>query len=140
VLVVGRRIFVGLTTRSNEAGIEALGRIAGAQGYEVVPVRVDGCLHLKSAVTALDDGTLLANSAWLDTAPLRSFRIVDVAPEEPGAANVLHVRGELWAHSGFLRTLDRLDREGYRVTPIDISEFVKAEAAVTCKSLLFRKT
>jgi len=72
--------------------------------------------------------------------PLQSFRIVDVAPEEPGAANVLRVRGELLAHPGFPRTLDRLDREGYRVTPVDISEFVKAEAALTCKSLLFRKT
>lgn len=140
VLVVGRRIFVGLTARSNEAGSLALGRIAGTHGYEVIPVRVHGCLHLKSAVTALDDATLLANRAWLDTAPLRPFRIVEVAPEEPGAANVLRVRGDLWAHSGFPRTLERLDREGYRVTPVDISEFVKAEAALTCKSLLFRKT
>jgi dimethylargininase len=139
VLVVGRRIFVGLTTRSNEAGIQALGRITALHGYEVVPVRVPGCLHLKSAVTALDDGTLLANSAWLDTAPLRSFRIVEVAPEEPGAANVLSVRGQLWAHPGFPRTLERLAHEGYSVTPVDISEFLKAEAALTCKSLLFRR-
>jgi dimethylargininase len=139
VLVVGRRIFVGLTTRSNEAGFQALGRITAPHGYEVVPMRVPGCLHLKSAVTALDDGTLLANRAWLDT-PLQSVRIVDGAPEEPGAANVLRVRGEVWAHPGFPRTLERLDRESYRVTPVDISEFVKAEAALTCKSLLFRRT
>jgi dimethylargininase len=140
VLVVGRRIFVGLTTRSNQSGIQTLGRIAAPHGYEVVPVRVHGCLHLKSAVTALDDGALLANRAWFDTAPLKGLRIVDVAQEEPGAANVLRVRGELWAHPGFPRTLERLDREGYRVTPVDISEFVKAEAALTCKSLLFRRT
>jgi dimethylargininase len=140
VLVVGRRIFVGLTTRTNEAGALALRRIAAPSGYEVVPVRVPGCLHLKSAVTALDEGTLLANRAWLDTAPLKAFRVVDVAPEEPGAANVLRVRGAIWAHPGFPRTLDRLDREGYRVTPVDISEFLKAEAALTCKSLLLRRT
>ena len=139
VLQVGRRIFVGVTTRTNEAGVEALRRIAGPHGYDVVPARAPGCLHLKSAVTALDDGTLLANRAWLAAEPFASFRILDVAPEEPGAANVLRVRGEIWAHPGFPRTLDRLDHEGYRVTAVDISEFVKAEAALTCKSLLFRR-
>jgi dimethylargininase len=140
VLVVGRRIFVGVTTRTNAAGIEALGRIAGSHGYDVVPVRVTGCLHLKSAVTALDDDTLLANTDWLDSGPLRSLRIVEVAPEEPGAANVLRVRQRLFGHPGFPRTpLERLERLGYGMTPVDISEFVKAEAALTCKSLLFRR-
>jgi dimethylargininase len=139
VLVVGRRIFVGVSTRTNAAGIEALGRIAGVHGYDVAPVRVTGCLHLKSAVTALDERTLLANSGWIDPAPLRGFRVLEVAPEEPGAANVLRVRDELWAHPGFPRTLERIEGEGYRVTPMDVSELLKAEAALTCESLLFRR-
>jgi dimethylargininase len=105
----------------------------------VVPVAVTGCLHLKSAVTALDGETLLANPAWCDTTALAAGRILQVDPTEPGAANVLRVRGDVWGHSGYPRTLDRLDRAGYRVTPVDISEFVKAEAALTCKSLLFRR-
>lgn len=138
VLRLGRRLFVGLTTRTNAAGIAALRRIAAPHGYEVVPVRVPGCLHLKSAATALDDETLLANRAWLDPEPLRGLRIVEVAREEPGAANVMRVRGETWAHAGFPRTLARLEREGYRVVAVDVSEFLKAEAALTCKSLLFR--
>ena len=137
VLVVGRRLFVGRTTRTNEAGIAAL-------RYHVVAVRVPGCLHLKSAVTALDDDTLLAHRAFIDAADLANAqavggcRVIDVDADEPGAANVLRVGGEIWGHAGYPRTLERIARAGYRVVAVDISELVKAEAALTCLSLLFR--
>ena len=142
VLVVGRRIFVGRTTRTNELGIAALRDIVGRYGYDVVAVGVLGCLHLKSAVTALDDDTLLVNRALLDPRDLETlaaFRLIDVDPAEPSAANVLCVRGEVWAHAGYPRTLERLARAGVHVVPIDISEIVKAEGALTCTSLLLRK-
>ena len=139
VLHMGRRLFVGQGGRSNAAGIEFLRRAIARHGYEVIAVEVTGCLHLKSAVTALDDETLLVNPDWFDGAPLGAYRTLPVDASEPGAANVLRVRGEVWAHPGFPRTLDLLDRAGYRITPVDISEFVKAEAALTCKSLLFRR-
>lgn len=138
VLRMGKTIFVGLSARTNAEGIEALRRILGPLDYRVVEAAVTGCLHLKSAVTAIDDETLLANPAWLDVTPLSPFEIVPVAEEEPGAANLLRARDELWAHAGFPRTIERLDRRGWRITPIDISEFLKAEAALTCKSILFR--
>jgi dimethylargininase len=140
VLVAGRRIFVGKTTRTNEAGIQALRRILAPHGYSVTAIGVPGCLHLKSAVTAVDDATLLANRAWLDASRFDGFAVLDVAPEEPGAANVLRVGGELLAHAGYPRTAERLRRAGFAVVSLDISEFVKAEAALTCKSLLFRRS
>ena len=139
VLQMGRRLFVGRSSRSNPAGIDFLRRAVSPHGYELVAVDVAGCLHLKSAVTALDEETVLANPAWIDVTPLAAYRTLQVAPGEPGAANVLRVRGEVWGHPGFPRTLDRLERAGYPVTPVDISEFVKAEGALTCKSLLFRR-
>lgn len=141
VLVLGRLIFVGRSARTNDVGIAALATAVAPWEYQVIPIPITACLHLKSAVTALDEQTLLANPAWLDRKALQSFRdfrILEVAPEEPGAANVLRVRDALFAHPGFPRTLQRLERAGYAVTPIDISEFLKAEAALTCKSLLFR--
>ncbi len=139
VLRIGRRIFVGHSTRTNMEGIEALRRIADPLDYEVVPMRVNGCLHLKSAVTALDDTTVLANPACFDASPLSGLRVVPVDAGEPGAANVLRVGGEVCAHPGFPRTIERLESLGYRVTRVDISEFLKAEAALTCKSLIFRR-
>jgi dimethylargininase len=139
VLQLGRRVFVGLSSRTNAAGIAALRTIVAPLGYEVTPVTVTGCLHLKTAVTSLDDETLLANPAWFDVSPLAEFEILPVAADEPTAANVLRVGGALWGAAGSPRTLDRLDSRGYRVTPVDISELAKAEAGLTCMSLLFRR-
>jgi dimethylargininase len=139
VLRMGRTLFVGRTARSNPAGHEALRQATSPFGYEVVAIEVSGCLHLKSAVTAVDDETVLVNPAWLDAGPLAAFRRLQVHPDEPGAANVLRVRAALWGHAGFPRTLDRLDAAGHAVTAVDVSEFVKAEAALTCKSLIFRR-
>lgn len=137
VLRIGRTLFVGRSPRTNEPGIARLAALAEPVGYRVVPVAVTGCLHLKSAVTALDHERLLANRAWIDATPFRRFDVLDVAAEEPAAANVLRVQGLVVAHSGFPRTRDRIVALGYEVRPLDISEFLKAEAALTCKSLLF---
>jgi dimethylargininase len=139
VLAVGRTLFVGSSPRTNAAGIEQLRALAEPRGYTVLTVPVLGCLHLKSAATALDSRHVLANPGWIDSTPLRKLEVVPVDPAEPGAANVLHVRGMIVAHSGFPRTLDRLAARGYEVRTLDISEFLKAEAALTCKSLLFRR-
>jgi len=138
VLRLGRTLFVGHSARTNEAGIARLAAVAEPLGYRVQPVPVTGCLHLKSAVTALDDERLLANPRWLDMSPFVGKGVVPVDPDEPGAANVLRVGGVVVAHPGFPRTLDRIAALGYAVRPLDVSEFVKAEAALTCKSLLLR--
>ena len=140
VLRVGRRLFVGRSSRTNAAGIERLTSVAEPHGYRVMPVPVTGSLHLKSAVTALDDERLLVNRSWLDPAPLRGLELVDVDPAEPGAANVLRVGRHVVVHSGFPRTLERIAALGYAVRTLDVSEFIKAEAALTCKSLLFSES
>jgi dimethylargininase len=138
VLVVGRRIFVGSSARTDAAGAHALRSIVAAFGYEVVPVGVTACLHLKSAVTAIDEGTVLANPDAVDLAALDGIDVVRVPIDEPDAANVLRVAGCVIVHSGFPRTIDLLAARGVDVRPIDVSEFLKAEAGVTCKSLVFR--
>jgi dimethylargininase len=137
VLRVGHTLYVGHSARTNQAGIARLVAVAEPLGYRVVPVAVSGCLHLKSAATVLDQERLLVNRAWLDPAPLRGLDLLDVAPDEPGAANVLHVAGLVIAHPGFPRTLERIAALGYALRLLDVSEFLKAEAALTCKSLLF---
>jgi dimethylargininase len=139
VLAVGRSLFVGTSPRTNAAGISGLRSLVEPRGYRVLAVPVLGCLHLKSAVTALDDGRVLVNSSWIDPTPFHDLEVVPVDPAEPGAANVLCVRGTVVAHAGFPRTLDLLARRGHEVRSLDISEFLKAEAALTCKSLLFRR-
>jgi dimethylargininase len=139
VLAVGRTLFVGRSPRTNADGVERLRALAEPLGWRVVTVPVIGCLHLKSAVTALDEGHVLANPTWIDPSPLQGLEIVAVDSEEPGAANVLRVGGAVVVHTGFPRTLEKIAARGYDVKPLDVSEFLKAEAALTCKSLLFRR-
>lgn len=138
VLVAGRRVFVGQSGRTDAAGAGALREALAPFGYEVIPVTVPGCLHLKSAVTALDPATLLVNAGWIDVAPLLGYDRVEVDPAEPWAANVLAVAGRVIAHRGFPRTLERIASRGFDVKPVDVSEFLKAEAGVTCKSIVYR--
>jgi dimethylargininase len=137
VLVVGRRVFVGRSQRTDAAGALALSAALAPFGYAVTPVAVTGCLHLKSAVTCLDGDTLVANPDWIDMDPLSGYSVVRVDPAEDAAANVLPIGGKVLAHGGFPRTLDRLDARGYDILPVDVSEFLKAEAGVTCKSIVY---
>ena len=136
VLRVGRTLFVGATARSNRAGVDALFRIAGRFGYEVRTVAVDGCLHLKTACTALPDGTLLVSPRWLDARDLAGFSVLHVAEGEPDAANVALIGERVLMGAAHPRTLDLVRARGFEVDAVDLSEFAKAEGCVTCLSIL----
>ncbi len=137
LLLINRRLFAGLSTRTNAEGIRQLAAILAPHNYQVLGVPVTGCLHLKSAVTYLGHNTLLANRAWFDPSPLTGFDWIDVAPDEPHAANALAIRNTVIFPASFPQTRARLETRGFHVTPLDISELQKAESGLTCSSLLF---
>jgi dimethylargininase len=137
VLVAGRSVFVGLSTRTNDAGIEQLRRLVQHFAYSLQTIDVRRCLHLKSAVTALGEGALLMNREWVQPDAFAGLEIVDVHPNEPWAANIAPVNGRLLYAAAFPRTRDLLERRGFGVTTVDVSEIAKAEGAVTCCSLIF---
>jgi dimethylargininase len=137
VLRVGRTLYCGVTGRTNRAGVESLRRIAGRFGYEVRGVAVVGCLHLKTACTALPDGTLLVNPRWLDARDLGGRAVLEVAEGEPDAANVLLLGDQVITASAHPRTAERVRARGWSVTTVELSEFAKAEGCATCLSLLF---
>jgi dimethylargininase len=137
VVRIGRKLFVGLSARSNAAGIEQLRNEAATFGYAVEAVRMRGCLHLKSACTYLGREAVLANRDWVDLEPFTGCRVIDVAPEEPGAADVLAIGDTVLIPASFPRTARVLELAGWSVLPIDVSELQKAEAGVTCMSLIF---
>ncbi|PYS82992.1 MAG: dimethylargininase [Acidobacteria bacterium] len=139
VMRAGRKLYVGLSPRTNAAGAAALGELSAPHGYEVVPVELRGCLHLKSGCSALDDETILVNPDWVDTGIFRGLRVVAVDADEPWAANVLRVGHTLCVGTAFPRTARRLAARGYEVRAVDCSEFAKAEGGLTCMSLIFRQ-
>jgi dimethylargininase len=136
VLVTGRRIYVGRSTRSNRQAADQLAATLRPFGYEVIPVGFSGCLHLKSAVTEVADDLLLLNPDWVDAAAFKGYRAVSVDAGEPHAANALRIGDALIHPSHHTATRRRLESEGLRVVPVAMKELAKAEAGVTCCSLL----
>jgi dimethylargininase len=138
VLVMGRRVYVGLSGRTNRDGSRQLAELLAPHGYDVAGIEVRGCLHLKSAVTAVAGDAIVANPAWVDVGEIRGTRSIAVHADEPFAANVLRIGGTLVAAAGAPRTRERLESAGFRVESVDVSELAKAEAGVTCCSLIVR--
>lgn len=137
VLRIESILYVGLSARTNSDGVTQLATELAPFGYSVWPVEVRGCLHLKSACSYAGDQTILANSDWIDTTIFRGLRIIDVPREEPRAANVLAVGETVLVPAAFPATAEVLEGLGRKVRTLDISELMKAEAGLTCSSILF---
>ncbi len=137
VLQIGDTMFVGRSERSNRHGRGQLSEIVTAHGYRVIEVEIRGCLHLKSAVTAVGPGTLLINPEMTAVPWFSDFRMIEVDPNEPLAANALAVGATVVLPAHHPLTACRLEDAGLDVRPVAASELAKAEGGVTCCSLLF---
>ena len=137
VLRVGRTLFAGRTARTNDDGIRQLAAAIASYGYDVVPVDLRGCLHLKSAVTYAGRETVVLNPDWVGVDVFSRWQAVPVAQEEPYGANVLLVGDTVHVAASAPRTQRKLDALGFHTVTLDTSEFEKAEAALTCLSLLY---
>jgi dimethylargininase len=136
VLVLGKNIYIGLSSRSNQDAIDQLNEQLREYGYTVTGVQMHDCLHLKSAVTRVDDKTLLLNKSWVDTHHFEGFDWIEVDPAEPFAANCLPIEESIVFPTSFPRTRAKLQNKGYKIVTVDVSELAKAEGAVTCCSLI----
>jgi dimethylargininase len=137
VVRLGRTLYVGTSPRTNAAGVVALRDVVKHYGYTVIGVPVSGCLHLKSACSALPDGRLLVNRDWIDASPLPSASLLDVPASEAWAGDVLVIGEKIIASDAFPETANLLETGGFGVVPVAVSEFAKVEGGVTCLSLVF---
>ena len=137
VLRIGRTVYVGRSARSTTDAMTQLQTLLAPHGYKVEPVDIQGCLHLKSAVTCVADGTLLMQPAWIDRAAFPGFDVIEVDAAEEHAANALRIGEAIVYPDCFPRTQRKLEAAGVRVVAVDVSELQKAEGAVTCCSVVF---
>jgi dimethylargininase len=138
VMAVDDTVYVGLGGRTNADGARQLGRALEPAGLTVVPVELTRVLHLKSAVTALPDGTVIGWPEALDDPSV--FPRFLAAPEEAGAHVVRLGNGAVLMAAGAPRTAELLERRGLRPVAVDIGEFEKLEGCVTCLSVRVRAT
>ena len=137
VLKVGSTVYVGLGGRTNAEGIAQVAAALEPVGATVVAVPITKVLHLKAAVTALPDGTIIGwEPAVDDPAVFPSFLAM---PEEGGAHVVLLDDRTLLMSAGCPQSAALLRGRGYEVVEVDISEYVKLEGCVTCLSVRLRE-
>jgi dimethylargininase len=136
VLRAGGTAYVGLGGRTNGVGIQQLANHLREFGVRVQAVPVERALHLKSACTALPDGTVVGWGPVVDDK--EAFPRYEDVPEEPGAHVVLLADDHLLMATRAPRTAASYRDRGYRVTEVDVSEFEKLEGCVTCLSVRIR--
>ena len=138
VLRMGRKILVGISCRTNVAGVDALESILCQLDYEIIRVPTRDCLHFKTGCSALPDGSLLVNENWVAIESLKGFHLIPIPPAEPWAANVLSIGDQVILPAAHPVTANQLRKMGFQVRLVDLSEFAKAEGGVTCLSILFK--
>jgi dimethylargininase len=136
VLRLGKSVYIGISQRTNREAIHQFSEFVMPFGYNVIGVPVTKCLHLKTALAPLDDDLLLINPDWVDGDIFEGYSTVSIHPDEPFGANVM--RRDNWAlcPTSFPRTCDLLAERGYDLITIDQSEMAKAEAGLTCCSVI----
>ncbi len=136
VLRVGRTLYVGLSRRTNRQGIEQLASFLEPHAYRVQAVPVRGCLHLKTACTYLGRNTLLADRSCVDIERCGDFEVID-APAEDSGANALLIGETVLLAASHPEIAAALRTREFEVITLDISELQKAEAGLTCCSIVF---
>lgn len=140
VLQVGRRLYVGVSRRTNIQGCHQLARILKQWNYEVVPVELKNCLHLKTACTAIDEETILLNPRWVAPETFSDYKVLSIPEEEKWAANTIRIKNTILLQHGFPRTFELLDKNHNSLEILDISEFRKLEAGLSCLSIIFQNS
>ena len=138
VLRLGRTLYVGRSTRTNDVAIGDLRALLEPRGYRIRAVPVHGCLHLKTGCTYLGNDTVLLNPAWMDASIFESdgLRVAAVDPGEPWAGNTLLAGETLLVPAGNPATLRTLRGLGLQPVQVGIHEFQKAEAGLSCLSIV----
>jgi len=136
VLRIGRTLHVGVSGRTNEAGVAQLAQLLRPFGYRIEKLALAGCLHLKSAASFIPPDVLLLNPAWVDAAGFGGLHVIAVDEREPHAANTLTIDGTTLVSAAYPHTCHRLGAAGVRTRTVDVSELHKAEGGLTCMSLL----
>jgi dimethylargininase len=144
VLVTPGKVFVGISGRTNAEGVRQLAAFVAPHGFATVAVPVTGCLHLKSAVTAVflprGRALLLINPEWIDRSYFDGFELIEIDPSEPAAANVLSIGESVICAEDHPKTRARLDARGLVTRSVPAGELAKAEGGVTCCSIILSIT
>lgn len=137
LLKIDKKIYVGQSTRTNAAAHEQLKSFLSPYDYEVIMVPVSKCLHLKTGVCFLGNNAVLINPSWINPEHFKKMTIIEVDESEPFAANAILLDNLIIHNSAFPLTQKKIKSAGFNLESLSITELAKAEAGLTCISLIF---
>ena len=139
ILVTGREVLVGLSTRTDSKGVEALSLIMNELELPMRVIRTPpGILHFKSDCGLLDDETVFCTRALAASGCFSGYRVIECPAGEEAAANLIRVNGVVLASAGHPRTARLLASEGYDVRTIPTEQAARLDGGLSCMSVRFR--
>lgn len=137
VLKIGRKIYIGLSERTNQSAIKKVKAIVSGYGYEVIPVRVKGMIHLKTGCTYLGNNYITMVKGQLDEKSFAGYKKIIIPKEESYSANCLTINGKILIPKGYPATKKRIEKLGFKTVELEMSEFRKGGGSLTCLSVLY---
>lgn len=137
VMKIDKKIYIGLSTRTNQEAVEQVQSLVQGEGYQVIPVNVNDILHLKSACTYIGQGCVVLSRGHVDPCVFSQYKIITIPQEESYAANCLAVNGRVLIARGYPRTREMIEKLGFETLELDMTEFKKGNGSLTCLSVLF---
>jgi dimethylargininase len=137
VLITDSTVFIGQSSRTNREAVEALSALCEKP---CLPVAVKRGLHLKSAVSYLGDNLLVIDPASIDASPFKNFDWIEVEENERYAANCLRLGEFVLMPAGYPKVAGQIRSHGFKTLELEMSEFEKADGAITCLSLIIPET
>lgn len=137
VLKIEDKVFVGLSARTSIHITSQLRKILEDSDFEIVPVTIHNVLHLKSACTYLGNNCVILSKGHFDIDILRNYKKIVVPRGEEYAADCLAINGTVLMAKGYPKTKKLVEREGFFVKELEMSEFRKGEGALTCLSIIW---
>lgn len=136
VLKIDKKVYIGISARTNEHAIKQVAAIINPKGFEVIGVKIRNILHLKSAVTYVGNGCVLLAEGYVDESAFSEYDKIIVPKEEGYCANCLVVNGKVLLPKGFPKTKSLVEAKGFSVIELEMTEIEKAEGALTCLSVI----
>lgn len=137
VMMVGDKFYVGLSGRTNEAGIAQFGAIIAPYGMSCTAVPVSTVLHLKTGVVYLENNNILAAEEFYHRPVFAAYQRQSVPPQEAYAANCLWVNDKVIVPAGYPIVKDKVRAMGYETLEVEMSEYRKIDGGLSCLSLRF---
>ncbi len=137
VMMVGTHFYIGLSARTNQQGADQLIEILEVHNMSGSCVALSDMLHLKTGLSYLENNHLVACGEFLNKAAFQKFDILPVDSNESYAANCIWVNETVIIPAGFPNTQKMIENAGFKVLPVDVSEFQKLDGGLSCLSLRF---